>query len=83
MEKQFFNYLGAIHIHTKLSDGTGDINSISKAAKKAGLHWIVITDHNNFDIEEGFYNGVCVIKGEEISPCTSNHYIALGIKNFN
>lgn len=81
MAKQFFNYLGAIHIHTKLSDGTGDINSISKAAKKAGLHWIVITDHNNFDIEEGFYNGVCVIKGEEISPCTSNHYIALGIKN--
>ena len=81
MEKQFFNYLGAIHIHTKLSDGTGDINSISKAAKKAGLNWIIITDHNNFDIEEGFYNGVCVIKGEEISPCTSNHYIALGIKN--
>lgn len=81
MEKQFFNYLGAIHIHTKLSDGTGDINSISKAAKKAGLNWIVITDHNNFDIEKGFYNGVCVIKGEEISPCTSNHYIALGIKN--
>lgn len=81
MGKQFFNYLGAIHIHTKLSDGTGDINSISKAAKKAGLNWIIITDHNNFDIEEGFYNGVCVIKGEEISPCKSNHYIALGIKN--
>lgn len=81
MGKQIFNYLGAIHIHTKLSDGTGDINSISKAAKKAGLNWIIITDHNNFDIEEGFYNGVCVIKGEEISPCTSNHYIALGIKN--
>lgn len=81
MEKQFFNYLGAIHIHTKLSDGTGDINLISKAAKKAGLNWIIITDHNNFDIEEGFYNGVCVIKGEEISPSTSNHYIALGIKN--
>ena len=81
MRKQFFNYLGAIHIHTKLSDGTGDINSISKAAKKAGLNWIIITDHNNFDIEEGFYNGVCVIKGEEISPCASNHYIALGIKS--
>lgn len=81
MEKQFFYYLGAIHIHTKLSDGTEDINSISKAAKRAGLNWIIITDHNNFDIEEGFYNGVCVIKGEEISPCASNHYIALGIKN--
>lgn len=81
MKKQFFNYLGAIHIHTKLSDGTGDINSISKAAKKAGLNWIIITDHNNFDIKEGFYNGVCVIKGEEISPCSSNHYIALDVKN--
>lgn len=81
MGKKFFNYLGAFHIHTKLSDGTGDIYSISKAAKKAGLNWIIITDHNNFDIEEGFYNGVCVIKGEEISPCDSNHYIALGIKN--
>lgn len=81
MKKQFFNYLGAIHIHTKLSDGTGDINSISKAAKKAGLNWIIITDHNNFDIKEGFYNEVCVIKGEEISPCSSNHYIALDIKN--
>lgn len=81
MKKQIFNYLGAIHIHTKLSDGTGDINSISKAAKKAGLNWIIITDHNNFDIKEGFYNGVCVIKGEEISPCSSNHYIALDIKN--
>lgn len=74
-------YLGAIHIHSKHSDGTGDINSISKAAKKAGLDWIIITDHNNLDIEEGFYNGVCVIKGEEISPSQSNHYIALGIKN--
>ncbi len=80
MQKQFFNYIGAIHIHTKLSDGTGDINSISLAAKKAGLDWIIITDHNNFDIVEGVYNGVCVIKGEEISPYTSNHYIALGIK---
>ena len=73
-------YLGAIHIHTNLSDGTGDINSITKSAKKAGLSWIIITDHNNFDVNEGFINGVCVIKGEEISPSNnSNHYIALGI----
>lgn len=79
MSSQIFNYAGAIHIHSKFSDGTGDIKKISKAAKKAGLNWIIITDHNNFDIEEGFYNGVCVIKGEEISPGTSNHYLALGI----
>lgn len=74
-------YLGAIHIHTKFSDGSGDIQSISKDAKKAGLDWIIITDHNNFDVKEGIYNGVYVIKGEEISPKDSNHYLALGISN--
>lgn len=72
-------YKGAIHIHSLYSDGTGDINSISKAAKKAGLKWIIITDHNNMDVEEGIINGVCVIRGEEISPEKENHYLALGI----
>lgn len=79
MENKFFNYSGAIHIHTNFSDGSGDINEISMAAKKAGLDWIIITDHNSLDIEEGFYNGVCVIKGEEISPQNSNHYLAFDI----
>ncbi len=71
--------LGAVHIHSKFSDGTGDIDSITRAAKAAGLDWIVVTDHNNFDIPEGFINDVCVIRGEEISP-ENNHYLALGIR---
>ena len=74
-----FQYLGAIHIHTKYSDGTGDISSITKAAKKTNLDFIIITDHNSFDINEGIYNGVYVIKGEEITPVKNNHYLALGI----
>lgn len=76
-----FKYRGAIHIHTSKSDGSGDIESIAKAAKKAGLSWIIITDHNHYDNEEGIYNGIYVIKGEEISPKKENHYIALGINN--
>ncbi len=76
---QFNRYLGAVHIHTKFSDGTGELKEICRAAKKAGLDWIIITDHNNMDIEEGFIDGICVIKGEEISPLCSNHYLALGI----
>lgn len=80
MKEKVFYYKGAVHIHTKFSDGTGDINEISKAAKLAGLDWIIITDHNCMAVEEGFYNGVCVIKGEEISPEKSDHYLALGIK---
>ena len=75
-------YLGGIHIHSKFSDGSGDINEISLAAKKAELKWIIMTDHNNFDIEEGIFNDVYVIKGEEISPNDDNHYLALGINKY-
>ena len=73
---------GAIHIHTTYSDGTSTIKQIAKAAKKAGLEWIIITDHNNLTglIEEGWYDGVAVIVGEEISPDLSNHYLAFDIK---
>lgn len=77
-----YNSVGAIHIHSVYSDGTGNIDSISKAAKKAGLDWIIVTDHNSFDIEEGIYNGVYVIKGEEISPKGENHYLAFGINKY-
>ena len=77
--KSKYKYNGAIHIHSLFSDGTGNIDLISKSAKKAGLSWIIITDHNNFDIEEGIINGVTVIKGEEISSKSRNHYLALGI----
>lgn len=77
--KDTYKYLGAIHIHTSHSDGTGNIKAITKSAKKVGLSWIIVTDHDNFDAEEGIINGVYVIKGEEISPDYGNHYIALGI----
>jgi len=77
--KDFYTYKGAIHIHTMLSDGTGDIDMISKAAKKAGLDFIIITDHNYYDTDEGVINGVYVIKAQEISPIQSNHYIALDV----
>lgn len=77
-----FIYTGAIHIHTDYSDGTRDIKHVAKMAKKAGLSWVVITDHNNLAgmEEEGFYDGVAVIVGSEISPDHGDHYLALDIK---
>lgn len=78
-DKKGYKYLGGIHVHSKYSDGTGDIYAITRAAKKAGLDWIIVTDHNNFDIQEGIINGIYVIRGLEISPVNSNHYLALGI----
>ena len=52
-----YNSIGTIHIHSVYSDGTGNIKSISKAAKNAGLDWIIVADHNSFEIEEDIYNG--------------------------
>lgn len=78
-EANQYIYKGAIHIHTKLSDGTGNLKTVIKAAKKAGLDWIIITDHNYYDTDEGIFDGLYVIKGEEISPKEHNHYLAFNI----
>ena len=78
-KNNIYTYTGAIHIHTTLSDGTKDVCEIAKIAKKCGLDFIIITDHNNLDVQEGDYDGLTVIKGEEISPSETNHYLALNI----
>lgn len=74
---------GGLHLHTTHSDGTGTIPQIAQDAKKAGLDWIIITDHNNLtglhNNEEGWYDGLAVIVGEEITPEKSNHYLAFGL----
>ena len=80
-EASRYRYCGAIHIHTTFSDGTGDLKTIVRAAKKAGLRWIIVTDHNAIDIEEGIFDGVYVIRAEEISPNSQNHYLVLGTNN--
>jgi hypothetical protein len=74
---------GAIHIHTTFSDGTSDVKQIAKAARRAGLNWIIITDHNNLTALnlEGWYEGIAVLVGEEISPKGGNHYLAFDINN--
>ena len=74
-----YKYYGAIHIHSEFSDGSGNIEEITMAAKASGLDWIIVTDHNNFEIREGIINGITVIKGEEISQPDRNHYLCLGI----
>ena len=36
---------GDLHVHTKWSDGSHDIDTVVKAAKKKGYQYIAITDH--------------------------------------
>jgi hypothetical protein len=78
------DYCGAIHIHSEYSfDGNTKVGDIVRAAKGAGLDFIVLTDHFRMDARrdgwEGWRGGVLVLVGEEISP-RYNHYLALGIE---
>jgi hypothetical protein len=71
---------GIVHVHTTLSDGGGTPEEVAVAAKKAGLRFVVITDHNNLDAKpfEGEHDGVLVLVGTEIST-TAGHLLGLGI----
>ena len=38
---------GAYHVHSRASDGTGTIEDIAAAAGRAGLRFVVLTDHGD------------------------------------
>ena len=75
-----FEYKGALHSHTTLSDGTGSLEDVASAADRLGLDFVVITDHNTLDeIElEGRRGSCTVLVGSEIST-EDGHVLALGI----
>ncbi|MCS7282579.1 MAG: CehA/McbA family metallohydrolase [Anaerolineae bacterium] len=59
--------VGNLHIHTIYSDGTACHREVAHAAARAGLDFVVITDHNVWVKGlEGYYNGVLLLVGEEV-----------------
>jgi hypothetical protein len=72
---------GAIHIHTRRSDGTGTIDQIAAAAAGAGLKFIVVTDHGDATrppTAPSYRSGVLCIDAVEIST-DGGHIVALGL----
>ena len=72
---------GAIHVHTRRSDGTGTVEDVAAAAARAGLAFVVFTDHGDGtggpDVPR-YHSGVLCIDGVEIST-GAGHVLALGI----
>src|SRR5438874_12619464 len=70
---------GILHIHTNRSDGTSGPEEIAAAAARAGLKFVVFTDHGDAtrtpDLPQ-YRSGVLCIDGVEISS-TGGHYIAI------
>lgn len=72
---------GLFHVHSRLSDGRGTREGIAAAAARAGLQFVVITDHGSGvrrpDPPE-YLSGVLMLDGVEIST-RGGHYVAVGL----
>ncbi len=72
---------GAYHIHSNRSDGSGTVDEIAAAAQRAGLQFIILTDHGDGtrppDAPQ-YRHGVLVIDAVELNT-TGGHLVALGL----
>jgi len=72
---------GVLHVHTDRSDGTGTPDTVAAAAARAGLSFVVFTDHGDASAEPSapvYRHGVLCIDAVEISS-DHGHVLALGL----
>ena len=72
---------GVVHVHTTLSDGAGTPAQVARAAREAGVSFVVITDHETDAARSysGYRDGVLVLAGVEIST-HQGHLLGLGMR---
>jgi hypothetical protein len=85
----WFEYVGNMHMHTPYSDGEGSHADIAAAAHRAGLDFVIVTDHNVLVCGvQGFYGDdatghVLLLTGEEIHDRKRqpqvNHMLVYGV----
>lgn len=78
-----FEYTGAIHIHSRFSDGSGAVAEILSAARGTGVDFLALTDHNTLRARdegwEGWNGDVLLMVGDEVSS-RHGHCLALGVQ---
>ena len=74
--------VGAIHLHSVYSDGGGTFREITAAAARAGLDYLIVTDHDTRraadDGWQGWCDGVLVVVGVEVTCQRRTHVVVLG-----
>ncbi|MEO7190802.1 MAG: CehA/McbA family metallohydrolase [Vicinamibacterales bacterium] len=73
--------LGAYHIHSTRSDGSGSVDAIAAAAERAGLSFIILTDHGDGTRAPDpptYRHGVLCIDAVELNSA-EGHIVALGL----
>ena len=71
---------GVVHVHTRAShDGHGTLEDVSLAASRAGLSFVIVSEHNARELPAPRYlHGVLLIHGSELSTA-NGHLLALGL----
>src|SRR5687768_8263346 len=72
---------GAYHVHTDRSDGSGTPDDVASAAARAGLQFIILTDHGDGTRSPdppAYRHGVLTLDGVELNT-TGGHYAAIGL----
>jgi hypothetical protein len=72
---------GVLHVHSVRSDGAGTVDEIARAAARAGLQFVIVTDHGDgtrAPVPPRYIGGVLCLDGVEIST-DGGHYLALGL----
>src|SRR5688572_3229490 len=72
---------GVYHIHTNRSDGSGTPDEVAEAAARAGLQFIILTDHGDGTRPPdppAYRSGVLTLDAVELNT-TGGHYAALGM----
>ncbi|MEP6782056.1 MAG: CehA/McbA family metallohydrolase [Acidobacteriota bacterium] len=72
---------GAFHIHSNRSDGSGSVDAIAAAAARAGLQFIILTDHGDGTRPPDpptYRSGVLTIDGVELNT-TAGHFAVFGL----
>jgi len=72
---------GAYHVHSTRSDGSGSLDEIAAAAARAGLHFVVFTDHGDATRLEApvYRSGVLCLDAPELST-QNGHLVALNLQ---
>src|SRR5438045_8056908 len=72
---------GILHVHSNRSEGRSAPDGIAEAARRAGLKYLVFTDHGDATRPPDppmYRSGVLCLDGVEIST-TGGHYVAIDI----
>lgn len=73
---------GVIHCHSTYSDGMEPVPVIMAAASRAGLEYLILTDHDTLhaleEHGEAWFGETLLLVGTEITP-RHNHFLAYGV----